>query len=574
MAKIPNNIRLSPFVLDLSKRAAARDHRDGSIPFTVKGKIQSSHFKKIIGLSVLFALLAFTAFGLNFYKQIGDMKWKILNARAIDEASLAEINELLDIIKYLPATGETGKIKELAADFENFKNILGFDWPKKYLLVFQNPSETRATGGFIGSVGIMDVAKGKIRNIGMSDVYGLDGQLRVNVEPPEPIKKISASWSLHDANWFFNFPDSAGKISWFYEKAGGETVDGVIAINPEAVRKILSVTGPVKLEKYNLELDEKNFTEEIQRQVETSYDKTVNQPKLVLADFLKELKQKMENLPLGEKIHVIKGLSLALEQKDIQIFFNGGSQQEFISTHGWAGQIKQTDKDYLAIVHSSINGFKSDAVMAEEAALVTEIYPDGKIVNTLTVSRKNFGGNSRDEWYNKVNSDYLRIYVPQGAKLLSASGTTKEPPFIKDPAADYSQYAKDDILADSKKNTDIDEASGAQIFTESGKTVFGSWVYTSPGEKTIVSFRYLLPFKINFNDFSSQNDSYSLLFQKQSGSKLEKLNHVIIFPETWKAANQPVGATDFFSTEGRIKEVLDVKADKFAGIVFSRSQRQ
>lgn len=556
----------SPFILDLSKKTRERNHGGG--------KIQRYGFKKIIGLSVLFALFALAVFGWNFYKQVGDIKWKILNARAIDEAGLAEINELLDIIKYLPATGETGKIKELAADFENFKNILGFDWPKKYLLVFQNPSETRATGGFIGSVGIMDVAKGKIRNIGMSDVYGLDGQLRVNVEPPEPIKKISASWSLHDANWFFNFPDSARKISWFYEKAGGETVDGVIAINPEAVRKILSVTGPVKLEKYNLELDEKNFTEEIQRQVETSYDKTVNQPKLVLADFLKELKQKMENLPLGEKISVIKGLSLALEQKDIQIFFNGGSQQEFISSHGWAGQIKQTDKDYLAIVHSNINGFKSDAVMEESASLVSKIDADGSVINTLTISRKNFGGNSRDEWYNKVNSDYLRIYVPQGAKLLSASGTTKELPFIKDPATDYSQYIKDDILTDSKRSAVFDDTSGVEIFTESGKTVFGSWVYTSPGEKTVVSFRYLLPFKIDFNDFSSQNDSYTLLFQKQSGSKLEKLNHEIIFPATWKAANQPVRATDFFSAEGRVKKILDIRADKFAGIVFSKSQRQ
>lgn len=208
--------------------------------------------------------------------------------------------------------------------------------------------------------------------------------------------------------------------------------------------------------------------------------------------------------------------------------------------------------------------------MAESASLVSEINADGSVVNTLTILRKNLGGQGPDEWYNKVNSDYLRIYVPQGAKLLSASGATKEPPFFKNPAADYSQYIKDDILSDSQKNTDIVSASGVEIFTESGKTVFGSWVYTSPGEKTVVSFRYLLPFKIDFNNFSSQNDSYSLLFQKQSGSKLEKLNQEIAFPATWKAANQPVGATDFFSAGGKIKEVLEVKSDKFAGIVFSK----
>lgn len=552
----------SPFVLDLSRKPRARTAREE--------KTRRHCFRKIIGVSALFSLLALAAFGASFYEKFNDIKWKILNVQAIDDANLVEINELLDVIKYLPATGETGKIKELAADFENFKNILGFDWPKKYLLVFQNPSEARATGGFIGSVGVMDVAKGKIKNVRMSDVYGLDGQLKVRVEPPEPIKKISASWSLHDANWFFNFPDSAKKIIWFYEKAGGETVDGVVAVNPETVRKILSVTGSVKLEKYNLELNEKNFVEEIQRQTEANYDRTVNRPKMVLADFLKEIRARIENLPLGGKINIIKALSLALEQKDIQIFFNGDRQQEFIASHGWAGQAKQTDKDYLALVHSNINGFKSDAVVEESANLVSEIVADGSVVDTITLLRENLGGNSPDDWYNKVNSDYLRIYVPQGAKLLSASGITREQAFVKEPAADYSQYAKDDILADSKRNAVLNAASGIEIFSEAGKTIFGSWVYTSPGEKTVVSFRYLLPFKIDFNGFSSQNDSYTLLFQKQSGSKLEKLNHEIIFPEAWKAATPPVGATDFFSAEGRVKEVLEVRNDKFAGIIFSR----
>lgn len=558
------NGSVSQFVLDLSKKTGVRISSSGKF-----GKLQRNVFKKIIGASVIFALLAVAAFGWNFYKQVGDIKWKILNARAIDEAGLAEINELLNVIKYLPSAGETGKIKELAADFENFKNILGFDWPKKYLLVFQNPSEARATGGFIGSVGVMDVANGKIKNIRTNDVYGLDGQLKISVEPPEPIKKISASWSLHDANWFFNFPDSAKKISWFYEKAGGETVDGVIAVNPQAVGKILPIIGPIKLEKYNLELDEKNFIDEIQRQTEASYDRTINRPKMILSDFLKEIRSRIENLPLAEKINIIKNLSFSLAQKDVQIFLNSGAPQEFISSRGWAGQVKQAGKDYLAIAHSNINGFKSDAKMEEGASLVSEIGADGSVIDTLTVSRKNIGGSS-DEWYNKVNSDYLRIYVPGGAKLLSASGMTKESPLLKDPSADYSRYIKDDILSDLKTGKIFDAASGAEIFSEAGKTVFGSWVYTSPGEKTVVSFRYLLPFKIDFNNFSAKNDSYTLLFQKQSGSKLGRINHEIIFPNSWEAANQPIGATDFISAEGRIKEVIDAKADRFAGVIFSR----
>lgn len=552
---------VSPFVLDLSIR-----------PKVQKINTSRVYGKKIIGILIFLAVFALTAAGIDFYKKIREIKWRILNVQAIDETNLEEINKILDVVKYLPATGEAGKIKELAADFENFKNILGFDWPKKYLLIFQNPSEARATGGFIGSIGVLKVAKGKIENVTINDVYDLDGQLKTDVEPPEPIKKISASWSLHDANWFFDFPSSARKIWWFYEKAGGETPDGVIAVNPEAVRKILSITGPVKLEKYNIELNEENFIEEIQRQAEINYDKTINQPKTILPDFLKELRNKMENLSLGGKISIAKTLSFALGRKDIQLFFRDSGPQEFVLSRGWAAQVKESDKDYLAIVHSNINGFKSDAMMAEEAALVSEISSDGQIINTLTIFRKNRGSDKEDEWYNKVNSDYLRIYVPKGAKLLSASGATKEQPFLKDPSVDYSQYFKDSDLINSQKVTAIDETSGVRTFSESGKTVFGAWVYTSPGEKTAVSFRYILPFKIDFNNFSSKNDSYTLLVQKQSGSKLEKINHKLTFPESWKLAGQTISDSIFSVSGNKIEEVLDAKTDKFSGLVFSRGQ--
>lgn len=61
---------------------------------------------------------------------------------------------------------------------------------------------------------------------------------------------------------------------------------------------------------------------------------------MILADFLKEIRSNAENLPMGGKISVIKGLSLSLAQKDIQIFFNGAAAQEFISSRGWSGQVK------------------------------------------------------------------------------------------------------------------------------------------------------------------------------------------------------------------------------------------
>lgn len=105
-------------------------------------------------------------------------------------------------------------------NMEAFSDMVGANGPRKYLFLFQNTHEVRATGGFIGSYGFLDVEKGHIRKFFVDDVFNPDGQLRVDTIPPEPIRKISAGWSLHDSNWFPHFPLSAEKAMYFYEKEG------------------------------------------------------------------------------------------------------------------------------------------------------------------------------------------------------------------------------------------------------------------------------------------------------------------------------------------------------------------
>ena len=70
---------------------------------------------------------------------------------------------------------------------------------------------------------------------------------------------MSAVWTMHDANWFPNFPTSAEKVSWFYEKTGGRTVDGVIAITPELLRDLLAITGPIDMPEYDKTINADNF---------------------------------------------------------------------------------------------------------------------------------------------------------------------------------------------------------------------------------------------------------------------------------------------------------------------------
>jgi len=343
-------------------------------------------------------------------------------------------------------------------------------------------------------------------------------------------------------------------------------MDGVIAINPKVIADFLKNFGPIKIRGYEAELDENNFINLIQERVESGYDQTVNQPKLFLADFLEALKAKFDALPAYKKISAVKNLIVNLDQKDIQINFKDSASQAFMEKQNWAGKVNNSEKDYLAIAHSNINGFKSDAVMGEEAVLTSEIADDGSVIDTLTITRTHQGQKSMDDWYQKVNSDYLRVYVPLGSELIAAQGMTKDDNFVKDSSVDYSNFIKDDLLTQIENSKKVDLKNNVEILEESGKTVFASWVYASLGESVSVFYQYKLPFKIDFS--APQNTgSYSVLFQKQAGARLKTIDQEISFPESWKVIGD---YADFAISSGKISRNINLESDKFSAVIFGK----
>ena len=64
------------------------------------------------------------------------------------------------------------------------------------------------------------------------DVYFYDWHLYPYKElPPEGLNRISENYGLRDANYYPEFSKSLEKINFFYEKAGGGSIDTLIAIN-------------------------------------------------------------------------------------------------------------------------------------------------------------------------------------------------------------------------------------------------------------------------------------------------------------------------------------------------------
>jgi len=481
--------------------------------------------------------------------------------KEIDFSTLpSPLNQYQDKIKEI--ISPFGYLSDFLKDFlPLLKEVLGVDNFRQYLIIFQNPSEIRPTGGFIGSYALVTIDDGIIKKFKIDDVYNIDGQLKVAVIPPNPIQKVSAAWSFHDANWFFDFPTSAKKLQWFYEKTGGATTDGVIAVTPKILGALLKITGPIYLEKYNTLLNETNFIDVLQYEVEVDYNKDLGQPKTILSDLGEHLIKRFSSFNVNDIAKFLSEILDLIDKKEIMFYFNNPDLEQFVIKQGWSGQIPDFDGDYLAIVNTNLNGYKTDKVIEQSANIFINIAKDGTTKNTVELLRKHNGGDSIFDWYNKVNTNFLRFYVPQESQLLKAKGHTIE---VVPPKIDYvkAKFKTDPDVVFYESNTKMHE-SGFSIFPEKNKKVFGAWTYVSPKEELKVSIEYL-SVKLDLN-----KPRYQIYLQKQPGMQNQKVNIYISYPENWKVVwNFP---DDLQLKQGLITYSTNLEYDEIISLNFENN---
>jgi len=505
----------------------------------------------------------------NMLSGISSAHEELVSARDLmNEVQISDIPEnkrdkFLLLKNNLPYVIEN--MENIAVNGGAFMDMLGANGPRKYVFLFQNNHEIRPTGGFIGSYGFLDMHEGAIRKFFVNGIFDPDGQLSVNIVPPQPVQKISAAWSLHDSNWFPDFPLSAEKAIFFYEKTGGPTVDGVIAVTPEFLRRLLEITGPIYLEQHHVTVDAGNFIEKIQNKVEVDYDISENKPKQILSDLAPILLEKTIQLHDGNTLFkMLDAIYSAAREKHILLYSRNETIQKLYSQIGWSGEVRVAPADFFEVVNANINGFKTDGVVEESVNHSAEIQVDGSIIDTVSITRKHTGGDTKYDWWNRVNADFMRIYVPEGSQLISVSGQTRE---IVSSPLDYDAlgFKRDDDIERIERSAKIDPESGTRIYSESGKTVFGNWVYVSPKEDVTVTYVYKLPFSARELSSTSDAPSYSLLVQKQSGTLGDRFESIVHYPSEWKTVWNHGYKAD---VAGTLSWIGDLKTDMFLSTVF------
>ena len=162
--------------------------------------------------------------------QMSDVATSIADARqalaAVPEEAAQQIRDVRDamsarIERYEPALG----LLLVASD--RLPAIFGWNEPRRYLVLTQDPAELRPTGGFIGSYGIVVFDRGALADYGFHDVSPLDYPWDYpRIEPPQELVDYllgaSQPWQFADANWSPDFPTSARDSLRLYENESGD----------------------------------------------------------------------------------------------------------------------------------------------------------------------------------------------------------------------------------------------------------------------------------------------------------------------------------------------------------------
>ncbi|MFH1366589.1 MAG: DUF4012 domain-containing protein [Patescibacteria group bacterium] len=462
--------------------------------------------------------------------------------------------QILKIREALPALDEY--LEKSKSMFSVLTSLLGQNKTQEFIFIFQNNREIRPTGGFMGSLALVTAKNGevKILEVPGRGPYEINDDLSADIIPPKPLWLVNNKWGIQDANWFPDFPATAQKINWFYELSRGFSVDGIVSLTPDIIIDLLRITGPITLDKYETVITADNFIEKTQLKVEVEYDKATNQPKAIIGDLIPLLLNKVLKTKPGDFLELAKVLQKAVSEKNLLIYAKDENLEKELIDLDLGGEIKTAPKDYLMVVNTNIGGGKTDGVIRQEILHEVSFYSDGEIVDTLTIKRTHQGDPNNSVTKIK-NMDYLRVYVPAGAELLSASGFSEiDKNLLKYPDE---KAVEDKDLMNIEKDPVIDERSNTRITSEFGKTCFANWLNVEVGESKEVVLKYKLPFKLE------EAGVYSLYLQKQPGVNDSSFTGTLTLPSDFSLIQ---GLPEGIIKDNEVNYQTTINEDKVYGV--------
>ncbi len=319
------------------------------------------------------------------------------------------------------------------------RELLGTNSEKSFLVVMQNNTELRPTGGIWGSYGILKMNNGKISSFKTDDTFYLDQQNIGKFDPPADIKDIiDDEWRFWNANWSPDFKNSVEQGLLFFKQVDPNiTFDGVLGPNVDYLLSLLNISGPVELANHSFKLDQDNFLEkmiyepttlaafESRKKYMSPENIIIPQEKnLVLSTIGKEIIDQISSQK--KEGQLVRATYDALKNQNLVLYLQKPDMQIKVEQLGWGGRMPKSG-NFAMIVDANF-GSKLDFVVNKEAS-IEQIAPNKY---KMTLKYKNeYDPLSKSQFFPNYR-DFIRVFVPNGSTQIEQTGGEKISKMQKD----------------------------------------------------------------------------------------------------------------------------------------------
>jgi hypothetical protein len=305
-------------------------------------------------------------------------------------------------------------------------SFLGADRPRVYYLALQNNADQRATGGAVLAYAFLRIDQGQLQLLAGGSIYDFDNILGFKAPVPSDLQwfldRVHKAYPrLANINFSPNFPVVSQTWSTLLKVATGIQVDGVIAIDPVAIARMMG-NRSVRVPAYPEPLTGQNLVAAVEnRQYFLSKDQQGQFPGQLVRAAWKILQNPHPFL------QTIKQYELTLQEKHMQIWSSTTDEEDLLHRLGWDGAIRPNQGDYFYFADNKINGGKVD------------FYTHIRVTDSVTVSASgSIRSQNRIELVNNtppqlplsvvgprryaLNRALITLYTPVSSRLNSSYG--------------------------------------------------------------------------------------------------------------------------------------------------------
>ncbi|MGA2521742.1 MAG: DUF4012 domain-containing protein [Acidimicrobiales bacterium] len=324
--------------------------------------------------------------------------------------------------------------------------LLGADGPQHYFVAFVSPSEARGLDGIIGAYGELTASDGHISLVASGPDQSLDSALPSDGGALTGLSEYLARYGGFDPGRYFqdvtfspDFPTVANVIAQLYPQAGGEHIDGVLMIDPYALARLLSITGPVKVPGLPEPLSSANAADVLLKDQYLSEAVTNAANQATRHDFLQNALhvtfQRLVNGTLPAPKALARALDPAVRAGRIALWSANRADLPLIDALHLGDAFPQADgEDLVSVSAQNAGANKIDAYLHQSIVdRVLENPTTGAVSATVTVSLRNdapssglppivIDSPSAPGTPTGANYDWLSIYTPFTLRGISTEG--------------------------------------------------------------------------------------------------------------------------------------------------------